>query len=477
MRYIVSEGLTLDGPLTTTVGLIGTPVKPYDAKRLRMTGHAGPAVPPDLRKKGFSSAKYWTGGWSNFGGGSGGEDVYYNFTPEWCEGLAKSRKDEWEKKRMYPALYIAPTCIIAETPEYACFYREWGGRYMEGLEEFMVDLSTYKGADVRPSGRPSSGDFWANRSYQDFYFYSLDKVLAAFAAEGVRAGIYVDCTFHSGDPRPYRRWVQRLHQVTRKHSPDGLIVIHMSGDRNMAIWSMVDTLAEGEQYSANWSAHMVNNPELTFNDCYPTVLPLDRVRAGFPSTMWGPLQVFLSQFWTDARQKEAEFRKENDGKQPPSFTRRFRHITGLMLVHDAAFWGEFYACGVKEDPWVKRAEWGYDDTVEFVPYWDSRGMLEAESPNKEKIVASAWFRPDGNLMIILFNDTDDAASVRLKVNARQFPVALKEFARAVDITSPVTTLNPEATEPDTYEYSEGSLEVDMRPRDFRLLVFEEQKAQ
>ena len=72
----------------------------------------------------------------------------------------------------------------------------------------------------------------------------------------------------------------------------------------------------------------------------------------------------------------------------------------------------------------------------------------------------------------IFNNTDEAASVRLKVNAQRFPVELKTFSRAEDITSPVPALAPGLTEPDTYEYTDGVLDVDMRPMDFRLLLFE-----
>ena len=58
-----------------------------------------------------------------------------------------------------------------------------------------------------------------------------------------------------------------------------------------------------------------------------------------------------------------------------------------------------------QDPWRKRARWGYDETLKFVHYWDNPGMIEVESPGKKDIVASAWFSPDGNLMVIIFNNT------------------------------------------------------------------------
>ncbi len=470
LRYIVSEGVTLDGPLTASLGIIGTPTKPYDAKRVRLTGHAGPKLPADLKEKGYASAIYWTAGWSTYNGGKGQEDGYYHYTPEWCAGLAKSRKATWENEGKYAALYVVPGMITAQTPEYALFYKEWDGQYFEGLEAFMCDLSQYRGAEVRPEGRWTAVDY-TKRSYQDFYFYSLDRVLAAFAAEGVRVGIYVDCTFHHGDLTPYRQWMQRLHQVVRKHSPDGVIIIHMSGDRHMALWGMADILVEGEQYTANWAAHIANKPELTTNDCHPTVLPLNRTRATYTGGMWGPQPVFLTQFWTDKRHQE-DVKRQETGDPGPTYYLRMRYSTGLMMAHDTPFWGEFYGAGTKEDVWIQRARWGYDDTVEFIPYWDARKLLEVEGASRDTAVVSAWLRPDGKLMALILNTANAAATVRVKVNAAKFPVKLQAFTKAVDISSPVPALEPEAHEPTSYPYRNGTLEVDLRARDFRLLVFE-----
>ncbi|MCM8777081.1 MAG: DUF6067 family protein, partial [Candidatus Omnitrophica bacterium] len=476
LRYVISEGIKIDKPVENRLGFICTPVKPFDAKRMRKTGHAGPPVKDlELIEKGYASAQYWTAGWTGYAGGEQSGDGYYHFTESWCEGLAKLWKEKWETERIYPCLYVVPGMMTSHTPEYATFWKEWNGQYIEGLEDLMIDLANYDGAEKRPRGRWMDVDFTV-KSYQDFYFYCLDRVLSAFEKEGVRVGIYVDCTPSSSEEiiKPYRQWVQRLHQIVRKHSPDGLIVIHMSGDRTMAVWGIVDSLVEGEQYTANWRAYMVSNPGLTMNDCYPKVLPMDRVRASYAGTLWGPLEVFLSQFWTDKSQKEDIYRQENKGKQPASYIKRFRYITGLMLLHDVPFWGEFYACGVKGDPqspWIKRAKWGYDETVQFIPYWDTKGMIKLEKTGKEEILASGWMKPDGNLMVILFNNTDTPATVKLKINTEKFPVKLKEFTALEDITSPVEVFNPDATEPDIYKYNNGSATIDVRPRDFRLMIF------
>jgi len=74
-------------------------------------------------------------------------------------------------------------------------------------------------------------------------------------------------------------------------------------------------------------------------------------------------------------------------------------------------------------------------------------------------------------MVIVLNNTDKDAVVNLNLHPEKFPVKLKEFSKAEDITSPVVAFNPEATEPDTYDCKAGSARIDMRPRDFRLLIF------
>ena len=485
MRYSISEGVAVDRPLTSSIGIMGTPVKPYDPKRIRKTRHSTGmvGVPDDLRKQGYSCAAYFINWWTNLKGVWGGtqppgsiETGYYNYSPEWCADFAKSAlngyftwNQDWENNGVYQLLKIQFPLITARSPEYALFWKEWGGQYYDYLDQYKLDLASYRGAPARPPGRWTEVSF-AVRSYQDFFIYSLDKLLSACAAEGVPVGWYFDCNWYGPnnpypDPRPYRQFLWRLYQVTRKHSPDSIILSHMSGDRRMAIWSMVDVLFEGEQFSAAWSGHMAHNPELSVDDCYPTLLPLDRVRASYAGTLWGPQPVFFTQFELDHPRWP-----RGPGKNPWDV---MRYGVGLMLAHDTIFCGKAGGgepfANKGEDPWIKRARWGYDETVKFIPYWDNKGMLEVESPDKKNIVASAWFRPDGNLMVIVFNNTDNPALVRLTVNEQKFPVKLRAFSSAEDITSPSQT--SDATSPDVYEYKKGVLEVDIRPRDYRLLIF------
>ena len=505
MRYHVSEGITINEALTSTIGIIGTPVRPRDAERIRKTGHCGGlgqaadhlrlntmglmdkadncpenerirktadardlTEAPDLREKGYSVALYGIGVWTNLKGVWGGtqppgqiEPHYYNYSPGWCADFAKSRKEDWEKHRAYWLLKMQVPLITARSPEYAVFWKEWAGLNYDYLDQYKLDLAQYPGADARPPGDWTEVD-WAVRSYQDFYIYSLDKLLRACAAEGVPVGHYFDCTWYkTKDPRPYRQFMQRIYQITRQHSPQSMIVSHMSGDRRMAIWSMVDVLFEGEQFVGKWRSHLSQNPGLHWYDCYPTLLSFDMIRAGYAGSLWGPQPVFLSQL--------DEPEPHGPGDNPIDL---MRYGTGLMLAHDTIFWywGEHFGkkADTGESPWLARARWGWDETVEFIPYWDSKGMLAVESSASTDIVASAWFTPDGNLTVIVFNNTDVSARVCIKVNERKFPVTLNPFSSAEDITSPVT--GSTASGPDVYEYRKGLLEVDMRPRDYRLLI-------
>jgi len=78
---------------------------------------------------------------------------------------------------------------------------------------------------------------------------------------------------------------------------------------------------------------------------------------------------------------------------------------------------------------------------------------------------------ESQMEYIGLNNSDKESAVTLKVNPGKFPVKLKEFSKLEDITSPVAVFHPEATEPDIFDYKAGSAKIDMRPRNFRLLIF------
>jgi hypothetical protein len=253
----------------------------------------------------------------------------------------------------------------------------------------------------------------------------------------------------------------------RRHQPDALIAVHQSGFRAMGIWSLADTLVEGEQYTSNWRGHIASQPELTDNDCYPTVLPLDRVRASYAGGLWGPRHVFLTQFWNDPRQKEKEYADEH-GHPAPSYQRRMRHLSGLMRVHDTPLWGEM----TPNEVWFRLVDGGYDETVEFIPYWAPEGRITWDAGGRERVVASGWFRPDGKLLVLVFNDTDEPARVRLTLHPDRFPVALPAFTKATDLSSPDPVLDEGETAPPSWEVRDHTVEVEVRARDYRLLRYE-----
>jgi hypothetical protein len=356
------------------------------------------------------------------------------------------------------------------SPEYAYFQDEWRTTPHLDLSEHLRELKGFDGLDVTTPHKSFAQACWATKSFADYWMYCIDKSLRALHDAGVPIGIYVDnaggytCNnpyhVHVGSDRVggpigpgMREWTKRLRNVVKSIDPQGHIVIHQSGFRSMVVWSMADALVEGEQYTANWRNYIASRPELTNNDCYPTVLPLDRFRASYSKSLWGPIHVFLTQF----------------GGEPVADRKLRRHLSGLSWVHDTPLWGEIWPT----DVWFRLADWGWDEQVEFAAYWNSGDLFSLDAGGIKEVVASLWYRTDGKLAAIIFNDTDASAEARLTIHADRFPVKLNPFTKAVDISSPDDILEETKKESDVFPVRNGSVDVTLRPRDYRFLVFQE----
>jgi len=484
-------------PIKIELGIFGMPVKPFDrTQRRKFHGASGNYFPrtDKVKDRGYVLPYYFGAGWTGHPPGSS-EDRYINLSRKNLEGLGAKMLKQWKEHNWFTCLYTAPTSYDAASREYAYFQDEWRmvpGQPHLDLTEYLDDLKGFEGLDATPAQTKfANGVCYASRGATDYFMYCLEKAERVFHDYGMAVGVYVDTTGHYECANPYhghgyvddegvrrtkqpfleqREWAKRLHGVMKGIDPDALIVIHMSNNRSMGMWSLADVIVEGEQFSAAWKGYMAQHPELTMNDCFPTILPLDRFRATFAKGLTGLDAGYLSQMWEDKRQKEVEFfKKHGYKKMPPSRQRRDRHLCGLTWVHDTPIWGEI----IPVDVWCRLAEWGWDESVEFVGYWDTKGKFTLDTGGVKNIVASVWYRPDGKLVAIVFNDTDNAARAALKIHRDRFPVTLKNFSRAIDISSPDEVLDEGKKESDTFPVQDYSVTVDLRPRDYRFLMFEE----
>ena len=79
----------------------------------------------------------------------------------------------------------------------------------------------------------------------------------------------------------------------------------------------------------------------------------------------------------------------------------------MAHCHDTpAAWADSPMCLVRAI-----GDLGWDDQVEFIPYWRKQTGLAVQTP-ASPVVISGWQRGQGNLLVIVFNDSDQTADCR-----------------------------------------------------------------
>ena len=133
-------------------------------------------------------------------------------------------------------------------------------------------------------------------------------------------------------------------------------------------------------------------------------------------------------------------------------------------------------------------ELGWDEQVEFIPYWRTGTGIDVTS-SVDPVVASGWRRGDGNLMVMIVNDSDKPDSCRLKIDFARYgfksgPVTCRDYG-ASGLGYPDSVFMPEQSrrtpphyiEPDELEVKEFSVEegkdipVEVKEHSYRLLRF------
>ena len=62
---------------------------------------------------------------------------------------------------------------------------------------------------------------------------------------------------------------------------------------------------------------------------------------------------------------------------------------------------------------------GWDEQVEFIPYWRKDTGLTVASP-AQPVVASGWKRGERNLLVMVLNDSDEKVPCKLTVDLRKY---------------------------------------------------------
>ena len=184
--------------------------------------------------------------------------------------------------------------------------------------------------------------------------------------------------------------------------------------------SFCEIMIDGENFTSvlqrQWAAKKRGD--------YFDFITLDKMRAEFMLSNFGQVQAFLPEFarslgdrwWTD----------------DPEVLRAARHLVGLFTLHDAPMWQAYMPITALRQVWNGQSRFGWDEQVEFIPYWRNADVLKIEPGDDPRLVASIFKRP-GRIMIVAMNNTDEDADVRLSWDAAKLGVAGRTFTRIEDV--------------------------------------------
>jgi len=490
---LANQAIQVNGTRWFEFGLQALPFRPYErAMRNYFLGAFGLDI-YTVSEKEKAEVIGWHRPMPNlYSEGWSGKWNYLHLTQKALEERRDGYKNYFDRTGTFNALYLNIILGDAGTPEYAYYQNEWSwdGTSAPNILSPTKLIKDYAGHDGKVDYGMAKVNIEA-KSYREFYYYYLDKTLSVMqtVTNPPPVWVYYDNSGlvsadnpYAGNPphKPgdlstflaFRDFLKHTWVIVHSHDPRNYVTIHNSGSRLACAYSFCDVWIEGEQFTSWWSSMMSNDPKLTMNDCYPTVLSLDKVRAMFNSRVWSQY-LFLSQFWIDERQKEDEYRKAHPGPPvqiPPSMQRRYRYLSGLMRVNDTPLWGELTPA---LPAYTRMVEWGWDDSIEFIGYWNSKGAFEFSPGESDKVAVSAWYRPDGKLVMCVFNGQKQPVTVNITLHPEKFPVKLRAFTKALDMTTPDPVLEEGKNAPDSFPIQNNALSIPVRAEDYRMLRFDE----
>ncbi|HID08392.1 MAG TPA: hypothetical protein EYP10_14740 [Armatimonadetes bacterium] len=432
---IIDAPKWLNGVLKLSFGIQATPVrpKPKGWRKWRFgddhTGH--PFV------------SLWHTGWS----------VHLNYP------VAKPHVRKWLReqyaKGILPCLYVQITKTSPRTDEYRYFYEEW-----RPIPSQRVDWE-----------KVASSEYWVeapvcvNSSFADFFIWHLARSIRRCDIRG----LYFDCTgpilcantshgcgwikengyvHRTMAIRATRRFMQRIYVLMKEHNPNSVIAIHMSGTVLMPRDAFCDVMIDGEQFASQLQLRRARGD----GENYYRLITLDKMRAQFMSHIWGPLTAFLPEF---ARALGDRFWSDE-----PDVLTAIEHLVGLFVLHDSQMWVAWSNPMPHWQVWRAQMRFGWDDEVEWIPYWRAQGLVDLETGGVEPVVCSIFKRRD-RVMFVVFNNSDRDCKLTIRWNAKALGLANKRFVRIEDFYRASWW----RMKPRTHEAT-----IPMPKRNFRMLV-------
>ena len=405
---VVDGATTLTEPMRLSFGIMATPVRPRPAAwRSWRFGR------DEINRKGWQYVSLWNTHW--------GERWNYPVLKATTAGRLAAKYAAGE----LPCLYCNVTAFSPNTPEYRYWHEEW-----RVAPSARIDLVSLQKDDENAHASVCPGS-----TYTDFFVWALER---AIREADIRA-LYFDvsnapscrneshgCGWRDDDGilhetvalRATREFQKRVYRAAKQHRPDFLVSIHMSGNVCMPQLSFCDVMIDGENFTGVLQRQWAGKKRGDYFD----LIGLDTMRAEFMLHNFGPVPAFLPEF--------ARSLGDRWWSDEPEVVKAARHLVGLFTLHDAPMWQAYMPTMVLRDVWYAQSRFGWDEKVEFVPYWQSADVLSLD-PGKPGVVASVLKRP-GSMMIVAMNNTDEDTDVQLSWDAPKLGVEGIPFARIED---------------------------------------------
>ncbi len=445
--HIVDEPTSLDHPLAFSLGWIAAPVKPAprDLRDWRLF-NTGPFV-NDLRGTAPASAylrdaiqinpgikpllPWWQSWWKVPEGYKGNVDHAGSYVEPRDDLKTDAGILLYHDIELVQSAYSRLTGEVGTaTKWFAEFADEWAPDTMGYTPDSESDFSAQKTIVSQ-----------ASSSLRDYFLWGFDQLMARSHTKSLYFDVSrpIDDTNiyhgagvqqHDGSIEPtrnilgLRESMKRIYTLLKQRHPDGILFDHMSGEVLLPVFSFVDAMVDGENYSG-----ILDRKD---NPGYEKVLSVDQFRTEYSmQNNLGCGTVFLAQF---ERAKSITPDEWNDDT-----VRHVDYLLGLTFLHDSALWWSYMPANHLAQAFAALDSTGLRADWTFVPYWHQKLISLPQN-----VYASIYQSPNRKAaVLVIMNTSGKEQQIHLPKNLAQdvFPHTRTVYPKPEDAQRSVRILN------------------------------------
>lgn len=246
----------------------------------------------------------------------------------------------------------------------------------------------------------------------------------------------------------YREMALNIYRMIKRADPNSHIIYHQGWYRFAPLQHFTDNLLGGEGVEVE-----VGNRGNYFDLLTPEVF-----RATFSPDIWGTRMTFLDMTIRMLSQARPEkFARLNIWDE--EIAGALKHSYGYCLLHDVDIDDDSReSLPVQNVIWEAQDALGWDARTKFFPYWDKAGPIRRLSPDSPRVMASAYTH-EGNLLLIVLNDTPENQTVALELDLDALGV--KAGLPGQDVWSPKAAAPP----------LEKHWKQEFKPRELKMILW------